>query len=165
MELDLLDRLLEHDRWATDQLLEVSRGLADARLDQEIDVGHRTLRATFEHMIFNVEAWTRLMPGQQVIIQRGDRSLAALIDRHEHSYAEFASRARRVGDERRLDETFLDHFGERMTFGGAIVHVVLHNAEHRTEALHILERLGVTDLPEVDHGLWDHERRATRQVP
>jgi len=46
-----------------------------------------------------------------------------------------------------------------MTFGGAIVHVVLHNAEHRTEALHILERVGAPDLPEVDHGLWDHERR------
>ncbi len=163
--MDLLDRLLGHDDWATTQLLELSRGLTDAQLDQPFDIGHRTLRSTVEHMIFNVEAWTRLMAGQQVIVQRDDRSLAALIDRHERSYAEFASLSRRVGDERRLDETFVDHFGERMTFGGAIVHVVLHNAEHRTEALHILERLGVPDLPEVDHGLWDYERRATSQVP
>ncbi len=53
--MDLLDRLLDHDRWATDQLLNVSRGLTDAQLDEELDIGHRTLRATFEHMIFNLE--------------------------------------------------------------------------------------------------------------
>ena len=45
--MDLLDRLLKHDRWATDQLLEVSRGLSDAQLDQAFDIGHRTLRETF----------------------------------------------------------------------------------------------------------------------
>ena len=61
--------------------------------------------------------------------------------------------------EQRLDDTFVDHFGGHMTFGGAILHVVLHDAEHRIEALHILERLGVPDLPEVDHGLWDQTAR------
>ncbi|HEY7036700.1 MAG TPA: hypothetical protein VH482_35560 [Thermomicrobiales bacterium] len=43
--------------------------------------------------------------------------------------------------------------------GGAILHVPFYNTEHRTEALHILARLGVPDLPEVDHGLWDFKRR------
>ena len=96
------------------------------------------------------------MAGQPVDAQRDDRSLAALIDRHERSYAAFATLARQVRDEQRLDDTFVDHYDARMTFGGTILHVVLHNAEHRSEALHILERLGVPDLPEVDHGLWDY---------
>ena len=82
-----------------------------------------------------------------------------MTERHERSYAAFAALPRRVRDEQRLDDTFVDHFGGRMTFGGAIVHVVLHEAEHRSEALHILERLGVPDLPEVDHGLWDQTAR------
>jgi uncharacterized damage-inducible protein DinB len=100
------------------------------------------------------------MAGQPAIWERGaQRSLAELIERHERFYATFASLARRMRDEQRLDDTFVDRFGERMTFGGAIVHVVFHNAEHRTEALHTLERLGVPDLPEVDHGLWDRETR------
>ncbi len=115
------------------------------------------MRATFEHMIFNVEAWTALMAGQPVERKGDDLSPAALIDRHERSYATFATFARRVRDEGRLDDTFVDHFGLSKTFGGTIIHVVLHNAEHRTEALHILERLGVADLPEVDHGLWEVE--------
>src|SRR5581483_9211284 len=157
--MDLLDRLLEHDQWATTQLLDLSRGLTDAQLDQEFDVGHRTLRATFEHMIFNVVAWTAEMAGRPIDRRRADRSLAALIDRHEDSYGAFAAFARRTRDERRLDDAFIDELGEPMTFGGAIVHVVLHDAEHRGEALHILARLGLSDLPEVDHALWDHISR------
>lgn len=158
--MDLLDRLLDHDRWATDQLLELSRGLTDARLDQEFDVGHRTLRATFDHMIFNVEAWSAGMTGRPIERGRGD-SLPALIDRHERAYATFAALARRMRDEERLEETFVDAYGEPLRFGGGIVHVVQHNAEHRAEALHILARLGVPDLPEIDHALWDHlSRRA-----
>ncbi len=157
--MDLLDRLVEHDHWATARLLDPSRGLTDAQLDQPFDVGHQTLRATFEHMIFNVEFWTASMAGQPVDAQRDDRSLAALVDPHERSYAAFAAFARRVRDEQRLDNTFVDHFGGRMTFGGAIIHVALNDAEHRAEALHILERLGVPDLPEVDHALWDQTAR------
>ena len=157
--MDLLDRLLGHDHWATDQLLVLSQGLTDAQLDQPFDIGHRTLRDTFEHMIFNVEAWTAVMAGQPVDIQRDDHSLAALSERDERSHAAFVALARRVRDEQRLDDTFVDHYDAHMTFGGAILMVILHNAEHRTEALHILERLGVPDLPEVDHGLWDFRRR------
>jgi uncharacterized damage-inducible protein DinB len=99
------------------------------------------------------------MAGQPVAARHDDHSLAALVDRHERSSAIFAAFARRVHDEKRLDDTFVDHFGGPMTFGGAILHVLLHDEGHRTEALHILERLGVPDLPEVDHGLWDFKRR------
>ena len=83
--------------------------------------------------------------------------MAALIDRHERYYATFATLARQFRDQQRLDETFIDHYDARKSIGGTILHVVLHNAEHRTEAVHILERLGLPDLPEVDHGLWDYK--------
>ena len=160
--MDLLDRLLEHDRWATDQLLVVSSGLTDAQLDQEFDVGHRTLRETFQHLIFNIEAWTDVIEGQPVQVERGDPAIAALRERHNGAYDEFAALARRVRDEGQMEELFADHFGERMRYGGAIVHVVLHNAEHRTDALHILSRLGLPEVPEVDHGLWDHVSRGAQ---
>lgn len=157
--MDLLDRLLEHDCWATAQLLDLSRGLTDAQLDQEFDIGHRTLRATYDHLIYNVQFWTAIASGQPTAAERDDRSLTALIARYERADAAFAALARRVRDEQRLDDTFLDHFGGHMSFGGVIIHVVLHNAEHRSEALHILQRLGVPVLPELDHGLWDQTAR------
>jgi hypothetical protein len=94
--MDLLDRVLDHDHWATARLLELSRSLNDVRLDQPFDIGHRTLRATFEHMIFNVEFWTGLMVEQPVDAQRDDRSVALLIERHERSYATFATLSHRM---------------------------------------------------------------------
>jgi uncharacterized damage-inducible protein DinB len=158
--MDLLDRLLEHDRWATSQLLEMSGGLADAQLDQEFDIGHRTLRETYAHMIYNVASWTGLMIGQPEVVFPASRSLPDLIAWDARAYASFADFARRIRDEERFDETFTDAFAGPLTFGGAILHVILHNEGHRTEAVHILTRLGVPgDKLELDHALWDYVRR------
>jgi uncharacterized damage-inducible protein DinB len=157
--MDLLDRLVEHDHWATTELLNLGRDLDDEQLDQSFDIGHRTARATFDHMIFNLGFWTALANGQPFEGRQDDRSLTALADRHERYYATFADLARRKRDEQSLEETFTDHYDSPMTFGGAILHVILHNAEHRTEVLHIFERLGVQGLPEIDHALWDYKRR------
>jgi uncharacterized damage-inducible protein DinB len=159
--MDLLDRLLGHDQWATDQLLDLSRSLTDAQLDQPFDVGHRTLRATFEHIIINIAFWTALMTERPLDTQENDRSLAGLIERHERYYATFAILSRQLRDEQRLDDIFIDHYAVRKSFGGTILHVVLHNAEHRSEVLHILERLGLPGPIEVDHGLWDYEMQNT----
>ncbi len=158
--MDFIDRLLGYDHWATARLLDLSRGLTDAQLDQEFDVGHRTLRATFEHMIYSVEVWTAAMAGQPGPVEGDDRSLAALRERHERSAATFAAVARRVRDKQRLNETFLDPWlasATGRTFGGTILHVMLHNAQHRSEALHLLERLGVPDLPDGDLKEWEQE--------
>jgi uncharacterized damage-inducible protein DinB len=160
--MDLLDLLLDHDHWATARLLDASGVLTDAQLDREFDLGHRTLRETFGHLIFNVPFWTAFLAGRPLDegysadAQPEDRSLAALSDHHERVYAVFAAVARRLRDEGRLGETFLDHYGVRKSVGGTILMVVEHNAEHRTEVLHILARLGVADPPEVDLGVWDY---------
>ena len=157
--VDLLDRLLEHDRWATSQLLEKCQLLSDAQLDAEFDVGHRTLRGTIEHLIFNIEAWSALMLATPMEPVSPDRSLAALTSRYERAENAFVTLARRLRDEGRLDKTFTDAFDGPMRFGGGIVHVVLHNEGHRVEMIHILARLGQPDI-EVDHGLWDFVERS-----
>ena len=160
--MDLLDRMLEHDKWATSALLDLSRSLSDAQLDQPFDIGHKTLRATFRHMIVNVDFWTRLMTGQPVKDEPIDASIAELIERHDRSYAAFESLARRFRDEQRLSDTYRDHYDVLKSFGGTILHVVLHDAEHRIEAIHILQRIGLPEVPEVDHGLWDYEILSSR---
>ena len=162
MDLDLLDLMLDHDRWATGELLAVSRSLTDAQLDREFDVGHRTLRETFGHMIFNVPFWTAFLAGRtpdgehSSDDQPDDRSLPALTDHHVRTYDAFTGVARQLRDEGRLADTFVDHYAVRKSFGGTVLLVVQHNVEHRAEALHILQRLGVPDLPEVDLGVWDY---------
>ena len=49
----------------------------------------------------------------------------------------------------------LDEPPQRKTYGGAITHVLIHNAQHRSEILHLLQRLGVPDLPEGDVLSWE----------
>ena len=157
--MDLIDRMLQHDHWATTQLLERSRALTDEQLDQEFDIGHRTVRETFDHLIYNLGFWTSVAAGQQPDSPRAeqqyDRSMPALIERYEQFHASFAALARRMRDEQRLEDTFVDHFGGSPTFGGVIIHLTLHNTEHRSEVLHILQRLGLENLPEIDLALWD----------
>lgn len=58
--MDLLDRLLSHDRWTTAQLLERCRELQPEEWTQSFDVGHQTLAATFQHMPGNLQVWTDL---------------------------------------------------------------------------------------------------------
>ena len=160
--MDLMDRMLEHDRWATSTLIDVSRDLSDEQLDRPFDIGLGSLRATFGHIIVNVEFWTRLMTGQPIEYRElADASITNLTQQHVRTYAAFEALARDLRDDQRLDGTYLDHYEVNKSFGGTILHVVLHNAEHRVEAVHILQRLRLPNVPEVDHGLWDYEMHNT----
>src|SRR5215211_3216664 len=67
--MDLIDSLLEYDRWATTTLLDVCRGLSDVQLDQPFDIGHQTLRATFVHNIATIEFWSGFMAGETEPLQ------------------------------------------------------------------------------------------------
>jgi len=155
--MDLLDRMLGQDEWTTAKLIALSQGLTDAQLDQDFDIGHRTLRATFDHMILSTEFWTGLMIGKPIPWESSQSPLAALLERHERSYAIFADLARRLRDEQRFDEVYIDHYDYPQTFGGTVLHVILHNGQHRGDVLHILQRLGVPDLPEADPQEWEHD--------
>lgn len=159
--MDSLDRLLEHDAWATNQVLDLCHGLRDEQLDREFDIGHRTIRATLAHMIPNYAFWTALMTGQPTVEWSGPNTLDALSAEHERGYAAFAAIARQMRDAGRLEETFQDHHGYPFTFGGTILMVILHHEAHRADIIHIFARLGVPELAnvELDHGLWDFKRR------
>ena len=49
--------------------------------------------------------------------------------------------------------------GQRTSFGGGIVQGTLHNTEHRVEIVNMPTRLGVPNLPEVNHGFRDFSVR------
>ena len=59
--MDLLDRLLAHDVWSTNQLLIQSKPLTDSKLDKPFDVDSRTLRDCFVHIIQVMETWNDLL--------------------------------------------------------------------------------------------------------
>lgn len=66
--MNLLDRVLGFDRWTTQRLLSLSEGLSDDQLDQEFDIGQRTIRKSFDHMILAMELWTALMTDTRPVV-------------------------------------------------------------------------------------------------
>ena len=162
--MDLLDRLLEHDAWTTRQLLDRCRALSDDQLDRPFDIGHRTVRATLQHIIFNMEAWCAVMLGATTLPPRPPRegeSLSSLADRLSRAAGDLAEvahavRARDGWDERWLD--VLDSPPTEKTYGGAIAHVLTHSMHHRAQVLYMLRQLGLTGLPEGDVLSWERQR-------
>lgn len=156
--MDLLDRMFGYDRWATAQLLEKSRVLTDEQLDQEFDVGLRTLRETFHHMIYVIEGWTAQMDGKPHPPEReGKPSIAELEELFEKNFAYFESVSRKIIAEDRINELFKDHYNVPQSLGGTFLQLFTHHVHHRSEARHILVRLGV-------EGLWDYDPQEFEHV-
>jgi uncharacterized damage-inducible protein DinB len=79
--------------------------------------------------------------------------------------AAFTQLARDLAAAGRLDDFYtdtLDNPPRRKTFGGTIAHLLTHDMHHRGEILHILQRLGLPDLPEGDVLTWE---ATTRREP
>jgi len=151
--MNLLDRLLNHDRTTTAQLLALALPLADEHLDREFDLGLRTLRTTLDHTVRNVEVWTAIMRGDGVPERIERPNIGSLIERFETAYDSFADLAQHIETRNEWDETWLDILEDppvERTFGGTIAHVITHSMHHRTQILFMLRRLGVEGVPEGD---------------
>jgi uncharacterized damage-inducible protein DinB len=157
--MDILDRLIDHDAWTMRNLLSRCGELSVEQMHERFDVGHEGLYDTIMHVIGNIEVWTDLMLERPV---RGNRVAPTNIEemrvRYDAAMEEFGRLARLVRDEGRLDDFYLDVLDEppkRKSFGGTIAHVLVHDAMHRSEMLHMLQRLGVKDLIEGDVLSWE----------
>src|SRR5882724_10657558 len=135
--MTILDRLLGHDAWTTRQLLLRCRDLTDEQLDREFDIGHRTLRRTFLHILRNMEGWTDFIAGRDIRPNLvGDTSVATMLARLDSAAAELAAVATSIERAGRLDETRsnpTDPTGAEASLGGAIVHVITHSMHHRAQ--------------------------------
>jgi uncharacterized damage-inducible protein DinB len=125
------------------------------------------LRKTFDHLIWNMEAWTDLMCERPVRPHptRADATIPRLIERLDAAALDLANMTRRIQSTGRLDDLFPDTVDPPppvwRTFGGGIVHVITHSMHHRAQILNMMRHLGLTDLPEGDALSWEASRRPT----
>ncbi|QDV69902.1 DinB family protein [Rosistilla carotiformis] len=159
--MDLLDRFLGHDAWATEQLLGICAQLADDELDRPFDIGHQTIRRTLDHIIHNMEIWSSLMANDP-IERASDASISAMTRRLEVASARLGTIARQTADSGGWDEMWYDHLENpprNKRFGTAIAHVITHSMHHRAQLLYMLRLTGITDLPEGDVFSWETQNR------
>ena len=155
--MDILYRLIAHDTWTTQQLLNACEALSDDLLDKEFDIDHRSLRETFLHMVENLETWTDLIYERPVQEKQG-KSIPELRQRLVNASRDFTNLARQIGRENRFDDSFwdvLDNPPRLKTFGGAIGHVLTHNMHHRAQIMFLMEKVGLQDHIEGDLLSWE----------
>ncbi len=154
--MTILERLLGHDAWTTRQLLLRCRELSDEQLDQQFDIGDKSLRQTFVHMLECMELHLDRMNGKPERELAEDYTVEGLLKRQSATSKELADLALRAERDNRLDE----FWGQRKrTLGAGIVHLITHSMHHRAQALYILEKLGVKEVIEGDALGWESVAR------
>ena len=158
--MDVLDRMLGHDAWATGLVLEQSSGLSDEQLVQPFDIGLGNLRETVTHLVYVIEFWTSNIEQRPIDLEWAARPDITVLTRlHDRFHARFAAAARAARDESRLDELFTDVNGYPQSIGATVVHLLYHTAIHRSEAQHMLRRLGVELQLDGDPQEWEYGMR------
>ena len=163
--MDLLDRLLGHDAWTTRQLLDLCANPTDDELDRQFDIGHRSLRATFTHVIHNMEVWSALL-SEVPIRSETDQTIPGLIRRLDIAAARFGALARDIAARQAWDATWTDHLDNpprQKSYGTAIAHLPTHSMHHRAQLLYLLRLSGVASLPEGDVFSWENRNRHANQ--
>ncbi len=159
--MTVLDRLLGHDAWTTRQLLLRCREMSDEQFDRQFDIGDRSLRATFEHIIACMEMHTDLMMGRTAYESyRDDESVDGMLTRLTIVAKDFAAFAAKVEREGRADEMVTNPGnGNRRSLGGVIAHLITHSMHHRAQVMYIMEQLGVRNVIEGDALGWEAAAR------
>lgn len=164
--MDLSDRLIEHDHWHTERLLEQAAGLSDADLDLPVRPGlvvhgfegpEPDVRTMLERIVFTKEVWTAAMAGRDVP-PRDARSIAALRARLAAVQPQFSALVRRIRDRHEWDDVFVDALCTppvSFTFGSAIAHILTVSTIRRHTIVGVLRELGVRDVDARDPIEWE----------
>jgi uncharacterized damage-inducible protein DinB len=144
-----MDILIEHDKWATRQILLACQKLTPEQFARKFDIGPGSLQATTTHIIAAMNAWTDTLAQQpqRPRVDQGDLySPAQLLQMLDASAAEFAA----IAKKHPLDQIVKRVRGDkeyRFTRGGVITHVATHGMHHRAQCLNMLKHVGVSPLP------------------
>jgi uncharacterized damage-inducible protein DinB len=158
--MTILEKVLRHDAWTTRLLLTRAAELSNAALDQPFDMGHQTLRRTFQHIVGNMECWCDLIlarprrAGTNTTIE----DIQGLIARLDIVAAELVAIGQSFSSFGGGDELFTDYLDDpprKKSVGTALVHIATHGMHHRAQCLWMMRQLGLRNLPEGDVFSWE----------
>lgn len=157
--MDLHDRLIEHDHWVTQGLLDCAAQLPDAQLDKEIfpnnvvdriDGPETSVRALLDHHVFAKEVWNAAIGGTKFPEPAQDKSVTLLRSRHANASKRFSELVRNIRERGEWDDAFVDALcdpPESFTYGSVVAHVLTHAAHRRGLIAAGLTQLGARGVP------------------
>ena len=162
--MNLLVKMVEHHVWLTGEMVERSARLSDDVLDKPIVISVEgvdddpTLRRLLSRLVGQLGMWNAVLAMRDYDWSVEQREMADSMRRRlAVEGPTFLEHVRRVSDEGRLDETFVDALctpAEVFTHGGRIAHVLTFAAHRRTLVAGALIDAGITDLGAGDPRLW-----------
>ena len=162
--MNLIIRMVEHHLWLVRGMVALAAKLDDATLDRPIELSVEpldpgaTTRRLLSRLVGQMDMWQNVINGRDYDMGiEAHESIAGLRRRLDIAGPAFLAEVRRVVEGGRLDETFIDAYGEKpevFTYGGLIAHVLTFAAHRRLLVLGALESAGITDLGNGDPRLW-----------
>lgn len=156
-QMNLTQRLIDHDLGLTTAILEKARTLSDTQLDAPFPEAMRLLvfeepetclRDVLDRMVLTKEVWLNAFLGREWDMSR-ETTLAAIIARWQAVKPEFASFVATLEEDGRWNDSFVDALctpSETFSFGGVIAHILTFSAVRRSVALRELRRHGADGL-------------------
>lgn len=165
--MDLSDRLVEHDHWHTDRLLEQAAALPGEALDRPIRPGmivhafegpEPDVRTIFDRLVFTKEVWMAAMCGLDFPSEQRDRTISGLRARLAAVQPKFTELVRRIRDRNEWDDVFVDALCTppvSFTFGSVIAHILSAAEVRRHFLTSMLHELGVSEVETRDVIEWE----------
>ena len=141
--------LLEHNLWATRNLVAACEKLTDEAFNRRFEMGLGSLHDTVVHLISATRGWSDLLAGRELRepLAMTPRSVAELQAMVEEVFGDFTTLARSSPLEELVTRS---RGGRQYTFprGGVITHVTTHAMHHRAQCLNMLRHVGLSPLPQ-----------------
>lgn len=150
--VDAVGRLVEHAGRLAPELLDTS---LVGRID---GIDGESLRWALSRLIGQLAMWNAAMTDEEYdFAAERDESPIAMRRRLGTTGPQFEAHVRRVAQDGRSDETFVDAFSRPavvVSYGGMLAHVLYYGGHHRLLAAATLRTLGVDDVPLADPKAW-----------
>ena len=168
--MNLLLKMVEHHVWLTGQMVERAARLSDDALDKPIVLSVEgvdddpTLRSLLSRLVGQLGMWNAVLAMRDYDWSVEEHeSVESMRRRLGVEGPTFLEHVRRVSEDGRLDETFVDAHctpPDVFTHGGMIAHVLTFAAHRRTLVAGALIDAGIPDLGAGDPRLWVAEPAA-----
>lgn len=138
------DILLQHNEWATRQLIEACAKLTPEQFHQRFEMGPGSLHDTVTHLLGAMRGWGDLLAGREPRprLEGTKRSTSELLTLFEEISADITASVKAHPPEESVTGS---RGGKSYTFtrGTVITHVMTHGVHHRAQALNMLRQLGI----------------------